>query len=83
VLTRPGYVLNHATIAKEFKLSERFILEYVMSMSNAFNHPVFNPPINDISVAGTGRITSILVGADLSIEGTRAREIGMTLRLRW
>ena len=83
VLTRPGYVLNHATIAKEFRLTERFRLEYVMSMSNAFNHPVFNPPISDISVAGTGRITSILVGADLSIEGTRAREIGMTLRLRW
>jgi hypothetical protein len=52
-------------------------------MANALNHPTFNPPISNISVPGTGQITSILVGADLSIEGTRAREIGMTLRLRW
>ncbi|MEB2360943.1 MAG: TonB-dependent receptor [Bryobacteraceae bacterium] len=82
-LIRPGYLLHHLTIAKEFKLSERFRLEYVASASNVFNHPTFNPPISNISVPGTGQITSILAGADLSIEGTRAREIGMTLRLRW
>jgi len=83
VLKRPGYNLHHLTLSKDFKLNERFKLEYVASMSNAFNHPTFNPPISNISVPGTGRITDILVGADLSIEGTRAREIGMTLRLRW
>jgi hypothetical protein len=83
ILKRPGYNLHHLTVAKDFKLNERFKLEYVASMANAFNHPTFNPPINNISVPGTGRITDILVGADLSIEGTRAREIGMTLRLRW
>jgi hypothetical protein len=83
VLKRPGYNLHHLTVAKDFKLTERFKLEYVASMANVFNHPTFNPPISDISVPGTGRITSILVGADLSIEGTRARDIGMTLRLRW
>jgi hypothetical protein len=83
VLKRPGYVLHHLTVAKDFKLSERFKLEFVASAANLFNRGVFNPPINNISTAGTGQITSILVGADLSIEGTRAREIGMTLRLRW
>ncbi len=83
VLKRPGYVLHHLTIAKDFKLSERFKLEYVASAANLFNRGVFNPPISNISTAGVGQITSILVGADLSIEGTRARELGMTLRLRW
>ena len=83
ILKRPGYNLHHMTIAKDFRINERFKLEYVASMANAFNHPTFNPPISNISVPGTGRITDILVGADLSIEGTRAREIGMTLRLRW
>lgn len=83
VLKRPGYLLHHLTVAKDFKLSERFKLEFVTSVANLFNQGVFNPPISNISTAGTGQITSILVGADLSIEGTRAREIGMTLRLRW
>jgi hypothetical protein len=83
ILKRPGYLLHHLTVAKDFKLSERFKLEYVASVANLFNRAVFNPPISNISTAGTGQITSILVGADLSIEGTRAREIGMTLRLRW
>ncbi len=83
VLKRPGYVVHHLTLAKDFRLSERFKLEYVASVANLFNHGIFNPPISNISTAGTGQITSILVGADLSIEGTRARELGMTLRLRW
>jgi hypothetical protein len=83
VLTRPGYTLHHLTVAKDFKLSERFKLEYVASVANALNHATFNPPISNISVPATGRITSILSGADLSIEGTRGREIGMTMRLRW
>ena len=83
VLNRPGYNVHHLTVAKDFNLSDRFKLEYVASFSNVFNHAVFNPPISNISVAGTGRITDILVGSDLSIEGTRARDIGMTLRLRW
>jgi hypothetical protein len=83
ILKRPGYILHHLTVAKDFKLSERFKLEYVASFSNVFNRAVFNPPISNISVAGTGRITDILIGSDLSIEGTRARDIGMTLRLRW
>ncbi|MEK7407606.1 MAG: hypothetical protein AAB225_21215, partial [Acidobacteriota bacterium] len=82
-LKRPGYNLHHVSVAKEFKLSERFRLEYIASIANLFNHPTFNPPISNISVPGTGRITSILVGADRAIDGTRAREIGMTLRLRW
>jgi hypothetical protein len=83
ILKRPGYFLHHLTIAKDFPLTERFKLEFVTSVANLFNQAVFNPPISNISVAGTGQITSILVGADLSIEGTRAREIGMTMRLRW
>lgn len=83
ILKRPGYFIHHLTIAKDFALNERFKLEFVTSMANLFNQAVFNPPISNISVAGTGQITSILVGADLSIEGTRAREIGMTMRLRW
>ena len=83
VLKRPGYFIHHLTIAKDFKLTERFKLEFVTSVANLFNQAVFNPPISNISTAGTGQITSILVGADLSIEGTRARELGMTMRLRW
>jgi hypothetical protein len=46
-------------------------------------HPHFAPPRNNISVAGAGQITSVLYGADLAIDGTTAREIGMTLRLAW
>lgn len=83
ILKRPGYNLHHLTVAKDFPVTERFKLEFVASMANVFNHPTFNPPLSNISAPGAGQITSILVGSDLSIEGTRAREIGMTLRLRW
>lgn len=83
VLKRPGYNLHHLSVAKDFALTERFKLEYVASMANVFNRPHFAPPRNDISVAGAGRITSVLYGADRPIDGTTAREIGMTLRLRW
>ena len=83
VLERPGLNLIHLAIVKQFNLSERFKLEWVAGMSNLFNHPHFRPPRSNISAADPGRITSILTGADLSMEKTRSREIEFTLRLKW
>jgi hypothetical protein len=83
ILKRPGYNLHHLAVTKEFRLSERFKLVYIASVANVFNHPHFAPPRNNISVAGAGQITSVLYGADRAIDGTTAREIGMTLRLTW
>ena len=83
VLEKPGLNLLHLAVVKQFSLSERFTLEWVAGMSNLLNHPHFNQPRNNISVADPGRITRILTGADLSMEKTRSREIEFTLRLKW
>jgi hypothetical protein len=83
ILERPGLHLHHLSLTKNLKLTERFSFEYIFAASNIFNHPTFAPPPANISAPRPAQITSILFGADQSLEKTRAREIEMTLRIRW
>jgi len=83
VLERPGLHLHHLSLTKNFKITERFNVEYVLAASNIFNHPTFAPPPANISAPRPAQITSILFGADQSLEKTRARELEMTIKVRW
>jgi len=60
VLVGPGMVGADLSLRKLFSLTERFRLEFRAELFNAFNHPVFQPPDNNISdgPGATGTITS-------------------------
>src|SRR5690606_35970961 len=83
ILEGPGLHLHHLSLTKEIAISERFTLKYIAGISNLFNQPQFDFPRTNISASDPGRITQIRVGADLSMEKTRARQMEMTLRLEW
>ena len=38
---------------KEFRYSEKYVLRFTMTMANAFNHPNFTFPANNISAPAT------------------------------
>jgi hypothetical protein len=54
----PGMDNVNLTLAKDFKVTERVIVEFRASMFNMFNHPVFSGPNTTVGSAAFGRITS-------------------------
>ncbi|MDX1982379.1 MAG: TonB-dependent receptor, partial [Bryobacteraceae bacterium] len=68
----PGMDNVNLTIAKDFKFTERFVLEFRASMFNLFNHPVFSGPNTTVGNANFGRIAG---QANLS----RQTEFGLRL----
>lgn len=77
-----GQPLNthHVSIAKRFRIRERLSYTFTAAVSNVFNHPAFNAPLANISVAGVGAFTST-VGVFQSNERAGARQ--MTLKGRF
>jgi len=82
ILEGPGIHLHHLSLVKNFKIHERFNLEYFTGISNLFNHPHFRFPRTDISAAEPGVINSAR-SADQDQNKAGPRMIEMTLRLRW
>jgi hypothetical protein len=59
LLFGPGYFNWDTALYKHTRITERFDLEFRAEFFNVLNHPSFNPPASDISVASqVGRITS-------------------------
>jgi len=51
-MTGPKYVGIDMSIAKKFKINERFALKITASGFNIFNHPNFSNPVSDLSNTG-------------------------------
>jgi len=66
-------------LGKDFRMSDRYLLRFDMTMADALNHPNFAIPAANISAPGTVGVISGLTGAAL-VEPT-ARQINFNLRL--
>ncbi|MSV29058.1 MAG: TonB-dependent receptor [Bryobacterales bacterium] len=68
----PGMNNLNLTLAKDFKIAEKAVMEFRASMFNAANHPVFSGPNTTVGNASFGRISG---QANLS----RQTEFGLRL----
>jgi outer membrane receptor protein involved in Fe transport len=75
VLEGPGYNMQHMSVAKTFKLTERFKFVFTTAFSNLFNHPNFGIPASNISAPGSVGIVSSLR------DGSPARQIELRGRM--
>ena len=66
-------------LAKDFRILERFVLRFNMTMADALNHPSFTIPAVNISSTGTAGVISSTTSAAL-VEPT-SRQINFSLRL--
>lgn len=63
---------------KDFRLTERFNLQFRATATNVFNHPNFGIPGSDISAPGSyGVITSTA----FDLNGQQSRSIDFMMRL--
>ena len=81
VLRGQGLNVHHISLTKRFPLTERVAMVFTGAVSNLFNHPHFNNPRSDISVADPGRFTSLI--DDFNPEKQDIRHVMMKLRLEW
>ena len=58
VMTGPKFVGTDMSLAKKFKLNERFSLKITASGFNIFNHPNFSNPIADVGNGSFGQAIS-------------------------
>ncbi|MGH9449331.1 MAG: hypothetical protein ACRD11_02210 [Terriglobia bacterium] len=79
-LEGPGLTDVDLSLMKDFRLTERFTLQFRATASNVFNHPNFGLPASDISSPGTyGVVTS--TAYDLC--GQQSRFVDFMLRLQF
>jgi len=81
VLVSPGMNVHHLSLAKNFRVGERFNITYTMGASNIFNHPHFDPPRNNISNPDAGELFAGI--ADWRAEKHGSRKFQMKLRISW
>lgn len=81
ILEGQGLNVHHMSMAKRFRLNERFSMTYTASISDLFNRPHFNNPLSNISVPGAGRFVSVV--PDYAPEKHSNRRIMMKLRVEW
>ncbi len=73
-LTAEPLVVQHLSVAKKVRITEKLTYTLTMAVSNLFNHPFFTAPLNNISVAGTGAFTAV-VGVFNSSEKAGPRQV--------
>ena len=81
ILVGQGLNVHHMSLAKRFRFTERWSATFTGAISNLFNTPHFNNPINNISVPGTGRFTSVV--PDYNPEKQTSRHISLKLRIEF
>jgi hypothetical protein len=64
ILEGPGYNMQNFSVAKTFRLTERFKFIFTTAVSNALNHPNFNLPSGNISATNVGSISSVVGGGE-------------------
>ncbi len=82
VLEGPGLHTHNISITKRFPLTERLHLDYMLTISNLFNHPNFLLPGANISVPGQAGVITTQQGR-FSAERGGARFMDMRLRLEF
>ena len=81
ILEGPGISVQHLSVMKEFRVTERWRLEYQAMFLDLFNTPTFNFPNANISVPGqVGRLFS-LQGAGGDPGYSSSRTVMMRLRV--
>ncbi len=82
ILEGPGMHVHNVTLLKQFRITERLKLDYMVMAGNLFNHPNFMQPTTNVTVpSGAGRVYRT---PDLySGERAGARMIEMRVRLQF
>ena len=80
ILEGPGLNVDHLSVSKRFRLSERLTLQYMLAISDVFNHPNFAFPNANVSVPGLAGVIDSDYG-DLTMEKASHRRMEMRLRL--
>jgi hypothetical protein len=81
-LTGEPLVVQHISVAKKFRLTERLTYTLTMAVSNLLNHPYFTAPLSNISVAGAGAFTAT-VGVFNSSEKADPRQVTFKARFEF
>ena len=80
ILEGPKLVDFDLSLMKDFRLNERFTLQFRGTATNVFNHPNFGLPGNDISSPGT---YDVITSTTSEVYGQQSRFIDFMLRLRF
>ncbi|HWC00974.1 MAG TPA: carboxypeptidase-like regulatory domain-containing protein [Bryobacteraceae bacterium] len=80
-LEGPGISVQHLSVMKEFRITERWRLEYQAMFLDLFNTPTFNFPNLDISVPGQVARLFSLQGAGGDPGYSASRTVTMRLRI--
>jgi hypothetical protein len=87
ILEGPGINVSNMTLAKEFPVKERVRIGFSAAFLDAFNHPTYAFPYNNISVPSqVGQLYYSLAGDALGgnvVETGRARQIILRLRIEF
>jgi hypothetical protein len=81
ILEGPGISVQHMSLIKEFRITERWRLEYQAMFLDLFNTPTFNFPYSNISVPGTVARLYTLQGAGGDPGYSSNRIVNMRLRI--
>jgi hypothetical protein len=73
----------HASLVKQFSVTDQVKLVFTAQVSNATNTPHFTIPNNNISTPGAGMFTASSLPANSIPEGLGNRQIDLKLRLVW
>jgi hypothetical protein len=73
----------HASLVKQFSVTDQVKLVFTAQVSNATNTPHFTIPNNNISTPGAGMFTAASLPANSIPEGLGNRQIDLKLRLVW
>lgn len=83
ILEGPGISLQHVSVVKQFKVSERVRLDYQAMFLDLFNTPTFDFPYSNISVPGQVAHLYTLQGVGGSPGYSGSRTILMRLRVEF
>jgi hypothetical protein len=74
--------VHHLSLAKRFRITERFSTQFMSQISDIFNTPHFNLPTSNISVPATvGQFTGVV--SDFESEKANGRRIALLLRIEF